>query len=83
MRTINPTPRDGVDRCDCGCKYWHDGKCFDCGDKFRGRKCEQTNTHDVLADCYAVDPHPNGWGGDYCYECAGALKFRIIDHYER
>ena len=26
-------PEDGVDRCDCGCKYWRDGRCIDCGDR--------------------------------------------------
>jgi hypothetical protein len=23
--------RNGVDRCVCGCKYWENGKCIDCG----------------------------------------------------
>lgn len=27
-------PENGVDRCACGCKYWEDGKCVDCGDSF-------------------------------------------------
>lgn len=28
-------PTDGVDRCECGCKYWTDDRCIDCGDRFR------------------------------------------------
>lgn len=22
---------DGLDRCSCGCKYWEDDRCIDCG----------------------------------------------------
>jgi hypothetical protein len=37
--TKNPTPdthgnvnrEEGVDRCLCGCKYWEDDQCVDCG----------------------------------------------------
>jgi hypothetical protein len=28
-------PREGCDRCGCGCKYWEDGRCIDCGERFR------------------------------------------------
>lgn len=42
-------------------------------------KCEQKCGK--VADVYAIDPIPNGWGGHYCYSCADALKFRIIDDY--
>lgn len=31
--TVVEGPRDGIDRCDCGCKYWQDGRCIDCGDR--------------------------------------------------
>jgi len=27
-------PRDGVDRCDCGCKYWWGRQCVDCQELF-------------------------------------------------
>jgi len=28
-------PTDGLDRCECGCKYWSAyGRCLDCGDMF-------------------------------------------------
>ena len=27
----NTIARDGVDRCDCGCKYWENDRCIDCG----------------------------------------------------
>jgi hypothetical protein len=26
-------PVDGVDRCECGCKYWDIDRCIDCGDR--------------------------------------------------
>jgi len=28
------TPTNGLDFCPCGCKYWEDGRCIDCGDAF-------------------------------------------------
>lgn len=28
-------PREGCDRCECGCKYWEGGRCIDCGTVFR------------------------------------------------
>lgn len=32
-RPAEPTPTNGVDRCECGCKYWDErGRCIDCGD---------------------------------------------------
>jgi hypothetical protein len=27
-------PVNGVDLCECGCKYWHAGRCIDCGDRY-------------------------------------------------
>ena len=27
----NTIAREGIDRCDCGCKYWEHDKCIDCG----------------------------------------------------
>ena len=27
-------PENGVDRCECGCKYWNGDRCIDCGDVF-------------------------------------------------
>ena len=27
-----PHPTNGVDRCECGCKYWAEGLCIDCGE---------------------------------------------------
>lgn len=27
----NRIARDGVHRCWCGCKYWEDDRCIDCG----------------------------------------------------
>ena len=27
------TPIDGVTRCECGCKYWEQDRCADCGDR--------------------------------------------------
>ena len=28
-------PRNGADRCGCGCKYWDGNTCIDCGTEFR------------------------------------------------
>jgi len=28
---------DGVDRCDCGCKYWENDRCADCGERYLER----------------------------------------------
>jgi len=27
----NTVREEGVDRCPCGCKYWEDDRCVDCG----------------------------------------------------
>jgi hypothetical protein len=27
----NRVRREGVDRCWCGCKYWENDRCIDCG----------------------------------------------------
>lgn len=44
------------------------------------RECEQCQQRE--AQCYAVDPIPNGWGGHYCHDCAKALNFKTIDQYK-
>ncbi len=31
----NYDAEEGVDRCDCGCKYWERDHCVDCGGKWR------------------------------------------------
>lgn len=28
----NRVREDGVDRCHCGCKYWENDRCIDCGE---------------------------------------------------
>lgn len=28
-------PREGVDRCDCGAKYWNGTTCVSCGEEFK------------------------------------------------
>lgn len=28
-------PREGVDRCSCGAKYWDGDRCHSCGERFR------------------------------------------------
>lgn len=30
-RLGNTIAREGCDRCDCGCKYWENDRCIDCG----------------------------------------------------
>ena len=37
--------QDGVDRCYCGCKYWQDGRCIDCG----GTDVEPDNSPEAVA----------------------------------
>lgn len=31
----NTVAREGVDRCPCGCKYWENDRCVDCGASVR------------------------------------------------
>ena len=31
-------PKDGLHRCDCGCKYWEGKKCHSCGQKWISKK---------------------------------------------
>lgn len=38
MTTTYPYPTDGLDRCDCGCKYWEHGRCIDCGARPQPRR---------------------------------------------
>lgn len=72
------TPRDGLDRCDCGSKYWDGDICHSCGEKCSLRLCEQNCTEP--ADCYAMGPLAGDWGGWYCYRHAEALGFGITEH---
>ena len=30
----NRTAEEGNDRCECGCKYWENDRCIDCGTKY-------------------------------------------------
>jgi hypothetical protein len=30
-RPGNVQAREGCDRCECGCKYWENDRCIDCG----------------------------------------------------
>lgn len=30
----NVLAEEGVDRCPCGCKYWENDRCIDCGNDF-------------------------------------------------
>ncbi len=31
ITTSRPQAREGCDRCYCGCKYWENDQCIDCG----------------------------------------------------
>ena len=33
----NTVAREGCSRCDCGCKYWENDRCIDCGAKYEPR----------------------------------------------
>lgn len=77
MTTSTATPIDGVSRCACGCKYWQNATCIDCGYKYT-KACEQ-GCHNP-AQCYAMGPYAGDWGGYYCFDCAKALKFNITDY---
>ena len=38
MLTVeNKTAASGCDRCECGCKYWENDRCIDCGTKHEPR----------------------------------------------
>jgi hypothetical protein len=60
------TPTNGVDRCECGCKYWNEPipeiggahRCFDCGDRFDPRDSHDWNPDTMRCD--ACDCRP--WG---------------------
>ena len=32
---MNTHAKDGLDRCQCGCKYWEHDRCIDCGTYIR------------------------------------------------
>jgi hypothetical protein len=32
---LEPAPREGIDRCACGGKYWDGDRCHSCGERFR------------------------------------------------
>ena len=37
----NRTAQEGCDRCDCGCKYWENDRCCDCGTKHDPEKFKE------------------------------------------
>lgn len=44
-------------------------------------QCEQRCGRE--ATVYAIDPHPNGWGGRYCEPCREALRFQVVDRLDK
>ncbi len=46
----NTYAREGVDRCPCGCKYWENDQCIDCGTSIG----EATD-----GECYSPDWNPD------------------------
>jgi hypothetical protein len=36
----NVTATEGCSRCDCGCKYWENDRCIDCGTRHAPRHDE-------------------------------------------
>lgn len=47
----NVLAREGVDHCDCGCKYWEKDRCVDCGARFEPY---------CMATVYGPDPQDCG-----------------------
>jgi hypothetical protein len=45
LKLGNKVAQEGVDRCACGCKYWENDRCIDCG-----THVSQARADAVLAD---------------------------------
>lgn len=80
--TMTFIPRDGLDRCDCGSKYWDSVNethhCHSCGERCRLRPCEQKCGEP--ATVYAGGRKANDWAGYYCTNCQTALNFIVFDY---
>ena len=91
------TPRNGLDRCSCGCKYWSlyqplGWHCIDCGDRFKitQQKEEPMTTHGKCALCYHEQPldqlvhiEEHDYEPAYlCCEDEAACESRIAAEYE-
>lgn len=77
-------PRDGIDRCECGSKYWDRNKymenkydCHSCKERCRLRPCEQQCGEP--ATVYAGGRGAGDWAGNYCTNCAKALNFIVFE----
>ena len=71
-------PRNGIDRCDCGCKYWDDlNECHSCQTLCRLRPCEQRCGEP--AEVYGGGRGAGDWAGYYCRNCVTALGYIVFD----
>lgn len=73
-------PTEGVTRCPCGVKYWHNGFCVGCGEKYKPHGCEMDPACISEARYYAGGPNHNDWA---CFVCDLHLPptWRIMDRY--
>jgi hypothetical protein len=69
--TPTTTPQDGLDRCPCGCKYWTDGRCVDCGDKFRPEPDAKPGPEPIRTDWVADLSEPEEEWPPTCSLCDG------------
>ena len=70
----NAVAREGCDRCSCGCKYWENDRCIDCGTPISEvtRQCPECD-HDLMP------PGPAGQPGDDSYYCEGCGRAWSLD----
>ncbi len=45
----NQTAREGWDRCACGCKYWQNDECIDCGASVEQARAAEAEAEAMLA----------------------------------
>jgi len=58
FRLGNRVRQEGVDRCPCGCKYWENDRCVDCGERLPDEACPD---HFVGAETLGCQEC--GWNG--------------------
>jgi hypothetical protein len=78
--STHPAPENGVDRCECGSKYWTGDRCGGCGDRFVPPtytiiRFHQDAPREVIATgltldeaqahCRSDDTHGDGWFDGY------------------
>lgn len=74
----NINASEGVDRCECGCKYWENDRCVDCGTGVEivwlRRKARDEALAGRLHVAFYADHIAGDYGlNDYSYEFAKIL----------